>query len=110
MSLPNWSMAPEELNSSSPEWRVPLSELTCTEHEIQKVSEVLRSGWWTCGPETDALEREFATRLGVRHAIAVANGTAALHTLPLFPAMTYEQARLVSDCFHDAIENANVGD
>lgn len=53
---------------------------------------------------------KFATRLGVRHAIAVANGTAALQTLPLFPARTYEQARLVSDCFHDAIENANVGD
>ncbi len=79
MSLPNWSTTPEPQNSRSPKWRVPLSELTCTEREIQKISQVLRSGWWTCGPETDALEREFETRLGVRHAIAVANGTAALH-------------------------------
>jgi dTDP-4-amino-4,6-dideoxygalactose transaminase len=79
MSLPNWSIAPEPKNSRSPEWRVPLAELSYTEDEIQSVTQVLRSGWWTCGPETDALEREFEARLGVRHAIAVSSGTAALH-------------------------------
>ncbi len=31
------------------------------------------------GPETRSLESEFASYLGVRHAVAVANGTAALH-------------------------------
>jgi dTDP-4-amino-4,6-dideoxygalactose transaminase len=43
------------------------------------VTGVLRSGWWTCGPETDALEREFEAKFGIRHAIAVSSGTAALH-------------------------------
>jgi perosamine synthetase len=62
-----------------PEWRVPLAELSYTEEEIGSVTEVLRSGWWTCGPETEALEREFERRLGVRHAVAVSSGTAALH-------------------------------
>ncbi len=79
MSLPNWSLAPEQKSSRSPEWRVPLSELSYTEEEVQAATNVLRSGWWTCGPETDALEKEFARLFGIRHAIAVSNGTAALH-------------------------------
>jgi dTDP-4-amino-4,6-dideoxygalactose transaminase len=79
MSLPSRNIHPEPQNSRLPEWRVPLSELSYTEDEIQSVNRVLRSGWWTCGPEIDALEREFEERLGVRHAIAVSSGTAALH-------------------------------
>jgi len=58
---------------------VPLAELSYTEDEVQGVTQVLRSGWWTCGPETEALEHEFAGHFGIRHAIAVSNGTAALH-------------------------------
>jgi dTDP-4-amino-4,6-dideoxygalactose transaminase len=79
MSLPSWSITPEQQNSRSPEWLVPLSALSYTEEEVQNVTRVLRSGWWTSGPETDALEREFEHRFGVRHAVAVSNGTAALH-------------------------------
>jgi len=79
MSLPSWNIAPEPKSFRSPEWRVPLAELSYTEEEVQSVTEVLRSGWWTCGPETEALEREFEKRLGVRHAVAVSSGTAALH-------------------------------
>ncbi len=79
MSLPSWSIAPEPQNSRSPEWLVPLAELSYTEEEVQSVTRVLRSGWWTSGPETEALEREFEHRLGVSHAVAVSNGTAALH-------------------------------
>lgn len=79
MSLPSWSLTPEPQNSRSPEWRVPLAELECTEEEVQSAARVLRSGWWTCGPETHEVEKEFAAYLGVRHAVAVANGTAALH-------------------------------
>lgn len=40
---------------------------------------VLQSGWWTSGPVVRQLEQEFATRIGVRHAVAVSSGTAALH-------------------------------
>jgi dTDP-4-amino-4,6-dideoxygalactose transaminase len=63
----------------SPEWHVPLAELSYSEAEVHSVVKVLRSGWWTCGQETEALEREWEQYLGVRHAIAVSNGTAALH-------------------------------
>lgn len=43
------------------------------------MSRVLRSKWLSMGPEVAAFESEFAEFLGVRHAVAVANGTAALH-------------------------------
>lgn len=79
MSLPSWSLTPELQNSRSPEWRVPLAELSCTEEEVRSAARVLRSGWWTCGPETHEVEKEFEAYLSVRHAVAVANGTAALH-------------------------------
>lgn len=77
--MPRLSTVPGPPSSGSPEWVVPLSELNCGETEMHEVMRVLRSGWWTCGPETDELEREFERRLGVRHAVAVSSGTAALH-------------------------------
>lgn len=49
--------------------------------EREAVLRVLDSGMLnsTVGPETRALEGEFAAMLGVRHAIASSSGTAALH-------------------------------
>jgi dTDP-4-amino-4,6-dideoxygalactose transaminase len=92
MSLPNWSLAQEPKSSRSPEWRVPLSELSYTEDEVQSVTKVLRSGWWTCGPETDALEREFESHFGMRHAVAVSSGTAALHLALLALNLSHGEA------------------
>jgi dTDP-4-amino-4,6-dideoxygalactose transaminase len=43
------------------------------------VARVLDSGWFVLGPEGEALERELAAALGAREAVAVANGTDALH-------------------------------
>ena len=40
---------------------------------------VLHSGRLLLGPETEALERELAAWLGVRHCVAVQSGTTALH-------------------------------
>lgn len=53
------------------------TELGC--EELQAVQEVLASGWLSMGPATEAFELAFADYLGVRHAVAVASGTAALH-------------------------------
>jgi perosamine synthetase len=49
------------------------------EEEIKAVDEVLRSGWITTGPQTQAFESEFAAAVGAQHAIAVNSCTAALH-------------------------------
>ena len=42
------------------------------------VRKVFDSGYLLLGPETSAFEAEFAQYLGVRHAVAVSSGTAAL--------------------------------
>jgi dTDP-4-amino-4,6-dideoxygalactose transaminase len=43
------------------------------------LSRVLDSGWFVLGPEVEAFERELAAALGAREAVAVGNGTDALH-------------------------------
>ena len=60
-----------------------------TEEDESAVLEVMRDGDISCHPVTRALERDFAERLGVRHALAHSSGTAALlasfHALDLAP-------------------------
>jgi len=79
MNSPSRNLTPGPRNFSLPEWNVPLSEPDFSIDEVRAVTETLSSGWWTAGPEVKALEEEFAARIGVRHAVAVSNGTAALH-------------------------------
>jgi len=59
--------------------RISLSDIDFGPEEEQAVQRVLRSGWLSMGEETHCFEREFAAAVGAKHAIAVANGTAALH-------------------------------
>jgi dTDP-4-amino-4,6-dideoxygalactose transaminase len=61
------------------EWRVTLSEPDLGPEESQAVTAVLRSRWLTMGAITQTFEQKFAEFCGAKHAIAVANGTAALH-------------------------------
>jgi dTDP-4-amino-4,6-dideoxygalactose transaminase len=58
---------------------IPLFDIRIGEREIAAVADVLRSGWLTMGPHTEAFERAFSRHLGARHAIATSSGTAALH-------------------------------
>ena len=58
---------------------VPLADLLVDDALRQAVSQVVDSGWWSMGPRVEEFEREFAAFVGVDHALAVANGTAALH-------------------------------
>lgn len=60
-------------------WTIPLSDVTFDEEEVEAVSRVIRSGWVTLGEEVAAFEDEFAASVGAAGAVAVANGTAALH-------------------------------
>ncbi|HSS58999.1 MAG TPA: DegT/DnrJ/EryC1/StrS family aminotransferase, partial [Solirubrobacteraceae bacterium] len=62
-------------------WTVPLADVVVPEEDIAVVADVYRSGWLSMGPQTEALEEEFAQYVGARHALAVANGTAGLHLL-----------------------------
>jgi dTDP-4-amino-4,6-dideoxygalactose transaminase len=58
---------------------VPLFDLRLSERDRAAVDAVLRSGWLTMGPRIQEFEAAFARHLGVRHAIALSSGTAALH-------------------------------
>ena len=58
---------------------VPFHVAAVGEEEAQAAAEVIRSGWLTMGSRTFEFERQFATYVGARHAIAVCSGTAGLH-------------------------------
>ena len=49
------------------------------EDDIEAVAETLRSDFITCGPKVDEMERELEAYTGAEYAVAVSNGTAALH-------------------------------
>lgn len=60
--------------------RIHLSPPHLSGEELGLVQDALASNWIApLGPHVDAFEREFAERVGVRHAAALASGTAALH-------------------------------
>ncbi len=60
-------------------WAVPLADVLVDDELRAAVDEVISSGWWSMGPKVLEFEGAFAEFCEVRHAFAVANGTAALH-------------------------------
>lgn len=49
------------------------------EADYQAVLDVLKSDYLTCGPKIDELEQRLCSITGAKYAVAVSNGTAALH-------------------------------
>ncbi len=60
-------------------FKYPLSDIDFDETEAEALCEVVRSKWLSTGPKTARFEEEFAAMLGAKHAVALANCTAALH-------------------------------
>jgi dTDP-4-amino-4,6-dideoxygalactose transaminase len=60
-------------------WRITLADVTIGRAEREAVLAVLDSGWLSMGPVTERFEAAFENALGTGHALAVTNGTAALH-------------------------------
>ncbi len=58
--------------------KVPIIKLEVSDPVISEALDVLKSGMWAEGKHVHALEEEFAKYIGVKHARAVNNGTAAL--------------------------------
>ena len=54
-----------------------------TKEDIQAVTEVLQSDFLTQGPKIAEFEEKFAKYIGAQYAVAVSNGTAALHLCTL---------------------------
>ncbi len=59
--------------------KIPYGKQWITNDDIEKVSKVLGSDYLTTGPAVREFEESFAKYVGAKYAIAVANGTAALH-------------------------------
>ena len=59
--------------------RIRLGDPALGEAELAEVAAVLESGMLTTGPKVAEFEAEIARACGVRHALAVSSGTAALH-------------------------------
>ncbi len=59
--------------------KVPFFRPTIGEDEVEAVVACLRSGWLTTGAVTRDFEREFASYVGAKHAVALNSCTAALH-------------------------------
>ncbi len=62
-------------------YKIPIAKPLLGEEEYKAVKRVMESGILAHGPEVEAFEKEFAEYVGVKHAVAVANGTAALDIL-----------------------------
>jgi CDP-6-deoxy-D-xylo-4-hexulose-3-dehydrase len=60
-----------------PDMRIPLNTSTIGEAEKEAVKAVLESGQLTMGERCRAFEREFASYLGVEHAVMVNSGSSA---------------------------------
>lgn len=81
--------------------QIHLSKADVTDVELAYVTDAMRSNWIApLGPHVDAFEVEVAERVGVRGAVALSSGTAALHlallalgarsgTCVVVPSMTF---------------------
>lgn len=58
------------------------------EADVKAVSEVLVSDYLTCGPKIEELEKKLCELTGAKYAVAVSNGTAALHVACLAAGVT----------------------
>ena len=58
---------------------LPYGHQCIGDDDVEAVIQVLRSDWLTTGPTVARFEEAFAAQVGAKYAVAVSNGTAALH-------------------------------
>jgi perosamine synthetase len=58
--------------------KIPIAKPNLGKEEIAAVKDVIESGILVAGPKTKEFEKKFSEYIGVKHAIAVTNGTIAL--------------------------------
>ena len=74
---------------------LPYGRQWIDESDIEAVTEVLRSDWLTTGPKVGEFEEAFAKLVGAKHAVAVSNGTAALHAAAYAAGIDHEAEVIV---------------
>lgn len=68
---------------------IPYGRQSISGEDIEAVVEVLRSDWLTQGPAVSQFETTVADYVGAKNAVAVSNGTAALHLACLAMGLGY---------------------
>lgn len=58
---------------------IPYGKQYVDKKDIEEVVKVLKSDFLTTGPKVEEFEKKFADYVGAKYAVAVSNGTAALH-------------------------------
>ncbi|MET3861674.1 dTDP-4-amino-4,6-dideoxygalactose transaminase [Dietzia sp. 2505] len=87
--------------------RIFMSRADISDAEEDAVRRAIRSGWVApLGPEVDAFEAEVAQRVGVKGALALSSGTAALHLALLHLGARPGTAVVVSSMTFAASANA----
>ena len=61
--------------------KIPFSPPDISEEEIQAVTEVMRSGWITTGPNTALFEQELAAYSETKHSVALNSATAGMELI-----------------------------
>lgn len=69
----------QRMANREPRKAIPYGKQHITQADIDAVVEVLKSDYLTQGPKIKEFEDAFAEYVGAKYAVAVANGTAALH-------------------------------
>src|SRR3989339_1398055 len=60
---------------------IPVANVVTDEKDAQAVYDVVKSGWISKGRKVDEFEAAFASEVKAKHALAVNNGTSALHVV-----------------------------
>jgi len=74
---------------------IPYGRQSITDSDINAVVEVLKADYLTTGPKVNEFEEKFAQYVGSKYAVAVANGTAALHLSALALGVN-EKSRVIT--------------
>lgn len=70
---------------------IPYARQTIDEKDVKAVVDTLRSDFLTTGPKVKEFEEEFAHFVHAKYAVAVSNGTAALHLACLAAGLTKDE-------------------
>ena len=64
---------------SNDDRKLPYGRQWVSEEDIAQVVDILRGDWLTTGPTVAAFEQALCAQSGAAHAVAISNGTSALH-------------------------------
>lgn len=84
---------------------LPYGRQSLSDEDIHAVVDVLRGAFWTTGPAVDAFEARFSELCDGAEAVAVSNGTTALHLAALAAGVVEDSLVIVPDITFVATAN-----